>query len=174
MMSSLVKRLALPAIVLIWSASYFVEVLGYSKKNQYLIKPVFIAMAILFAVNAITDVMEWKKEQRDAGKREIREKETGERETGAEAAARSPVPAEERQTLLRSLFVVLSMAAYILILPHLGFVISTVLLAAGLLLLMQVRKLPVLILLPVILTGVLYAAFKLGLHIPLPAGFLGF
>lgn len=38
-MGSLIKKLALPAIVLLWSAAYFIEVAGYSKKNQYLIKP---------------------------------------------------------------------------------------------------------------------------------------
>lgn len=165
-MSALIKRLALPAMVLIWSASYFIEVSGYSKKNQYLIKPVFIAMVLLFIVNTITDVREWKKEQRE--KMELYQ----------EAAGRSPdmtgPTAEEKQTLLRSFFVVLSMAVYIVVMPYLGFVISTIVLVVFLLALMQVRKPIPMILLPVLLTGVLYAAFKIGLHIPLPAGFLGF
>lgn len=165
-MSALIKRLALPAMVLIWSASYFIEVSGYSKKNQYLIKPVFIAMVLLFIVNTITDVREWKKEQRE--KKELYQ----------EAAGRSPdmtgPTAEEKQTLLRSFFVVLSMAVYIVVMPYLGFVISTIVLVVFLLALMQVRKPIPMILLPVLLTGVLYAAFKMGLHIPLPAGFLGF
>lgn len=165
-MSALIKRLALPAMVLIWSASYFIEVSGYSKKNQYLIKPVFIVMVLLFIVNTITDVREWKKEQRE--KKELYQ----------ETAGRSPdmtgPTAEEKQTLLRSFFVVLSMAVYIVVMPYLGFVISTIVLVVFLLALMQVRKPIPMILLPVLLTGVLYAAFKIGLHIPLPAGFLGF
>lgn len=165
-MSALIKRLALPAMVLIWSASYFIEVSGYSKKNQYLIKPVFIVMVLLFIVNTITDVREWKKEQRE--KKELYQ----------ETAGRSPdmtgPTAEEKQTLLRSFFVVLSMAVYIVVMPYLGFVISTIVLVVFLLALMQVRKPIPMILLPVLLTGVLYAAFKMGLHIPLPAGFLGF
>lgn len=63
-MGSLIKRLAIPAIVLLWSATYFLEVAEYSKKNQYLIKPVFIVMVILFAVNTFTDIREWKMERK--------------------------------------------------------------------------------------------------------------
>lgn len=162
-MSSLFKRLALPVIVLLWSASYFIEVLGYSKKNQYLIKPVFIAMVILFLINTVTDVLEWKKEQR-----QIQGAEKG------DVRRPSVMEAEEKRTLLRSLLVVLSMAAYIIVMPYLGFVISTVALVVFLLALMQVRQPLPMILLPLILTGILFAAFKIGLHIPLPAGFLGF
>ena len=42
------------------------------------------------------------------------------------------------------------------------------------LLIMQVREFLPLILLPLIVNRILYAVFKTGLHIPLPAGFLGF
>ena len=83
-MGSLIKKLALPAIVLLWSAAYFIEVAGYSKKNQYLIKPVFIVMVILFVVNTFTDIREWRREQ-ESGK-------------GA-----SQISQEEKQVLLLSL-----------------------------------------------------------------------
>ena len=151
-MGSLIKKLALPAIVLLWSAAYFIEVAGYSKKNQYLIKPVFIVMVILFVVNTFTDIREWRREQ-ESGK-------------GA-----SQISQEEKQVLLKSLLVVVSMAVYVILMPHIGFIITT---AAVLLLIMQVREFLPLILLPLIVTGILYAVFKTGLHIPLPAGFLGF
>ncbi len=154
-MGSLIKRLAIPAIVLLWSATYFIEVVGYSKKNQYLIKPVFIVMVILFAVNTFTDIREWKRER--------------EENKGA-----LQISQEEKQVLIRSFFVVASMAVYVVIMPHLGFIITTVALLAVLLLIMQVRKPLPYILLPLIVTGILYAVFKIGLHIPLPAGFLGF
>ena len=152
-MGSLIKKLALPAIVLLWSAAYFIEVAGYSKKNQYLIKPVFIVMVILFVVNTFTDIREWRREQ-ESGK-------------GA-----SQISQEEKQVLLKSLFVVVSMAVYVILMPHIGFIITTAVLLA--VLLMQVREFLPLILLPLIVTGILYAVFKTGLHIPLPAGFLGF
>lgn len=154
-MGSLIKRLAIPAIVLLWSATYFIEVVGYSKKNQYLIKPVFIVMVILFAVNTFTDIREWKRE-REENKGELQ------------------ISQEEKQVLIRSFFVVASMAVYVVIMPHLGFIITTVALLAVLLLIMQVSKPLPYILLPLIVTGILYAVFKIGLHIPLPAGFLGF
>lgn len=154
-MGSLIKRLAIPAIVLLWSATYFIEVVGYSKKNQYLIKPVFIVMVILFAVNTFTDIREWKRER--------------EENKGA-----LQISQEEKQVLIRSFFVVASMAVYVVIMPHLGFIITTVALLAVLLLIMQVSKPLPYILLPLIVTGILYAVFKIGLHIPLPAGFLGF
>ncbi len=66
-MGSLIKKLALPAIVLLWSAAYFIEVAGYSKKNQYLIKPVFIVMVILFVVNTFTDIREWRENRNQEG-----------------------------------------------------------------------------------------------------------
>ena len=154
-MGSLIKKLALPAIVLLWSAAYFIEVAGYSKKNQYLIKPVFIVMVILFVVNTFTDIREWRREQ-ESGK-------------GA-----SQISQEEKQVLLKSLLVVVSMAVYVILMPHIGFIITTAVLLAVLLLIMQVREFLPLILLPLIVTGILYAVFTTGLHIPLPAGFLGF
>jgi cell division protein FtsW (lipid II flippase) len=154
-MGSLIKKLALPAIVLLWSAAYFIEVAGYSKKNQYLIKPAFIVMVILFVVNTFIDIREWRREQ-ESGK-------------GA-----SQISQEEKQLLLKSLLVVVSMAVYVILMPHIGFIITTAVLLVVLLLIMQVREFLPLILLPLIVTGILYAVFKTGLHIPLPAGFLGF
>lgn len=154
-MGSLIKRLAIPAIVLLWSATYFIEVAGYSKKNQYLIKPVFIVMVILFAVNTFTDIREWKRER--------------EENKGA-----LQISQEEKQVLFKSFLVVVSMAVYVIVMPHLGFIITTAVLLAVLLLVMQVKKPLPYILLPLIVTGILYAVFKIGLHIPLPAGFLGF
>ena len=105
-MGSLIKKLALPAIVLLWSAAYFIEVAGYSKKNQYLIKPVFIVMVILFVVNTFIDIREWRREQ-ESGK-------------GA-----SQISQEEKQVLLKSLLVVVSMAVYVILMPHIGFIITT-------------------------------------------------
>lgn len=67
-----------------------------------------------------------------------------------------------------------SMAVYVILMPHIGFIITTAVLLVVLLLIMQVREFLPLILLPLIVTGILYAVFKTGLHIPLPAGFLGF
>lgn len=154
-MGSLIKRLAIPAIVLLWSATYFIEVAGYSKKNQYLIKPVFIVMVVLFVVNTFTDIREWKRER--------------EENKGA-----LQISQEEKQVLFKSFLVVVSMAVYVIVMPHLGFIITTAVLLAVLLLIMQVKKPLPYILLPLIVTGILYAVFKLGLHIPLPAGFLGF
>lgn len=154
-MGSLIKRLAIPAIVLLWSATYFLEVAEYSKKNQYLIKPVFIVMVILFAVNTFTDIREWKMERK--------------KNKGA-----LQISQEEKQVLFKSLLVVVSMTVYVIVVPYFGFIITTVVLMTVLLLIMQVKKSMSYILLPLVVTGILYAVFKIGLRIPLPVGFLGF
>ena len=106
-------------------------------------------------VNTFTDIREWKRER--------------EENKGA-----LQISQEEKQVLFKSFLVVVSMAVYVIVMPHLGFIITTAVLLAVLLLIMQVKKPLPYILLPLIVTGILYAVFKLGLHIPLPAGFLGF
>lgn len=67
-----------------------------------------------------------------------------------------------------------SMTVYVIVVPYFGFIITTVVLMAVLLLIMQVKKSMSYILLPLVVTGILYAVFKIGLRIPLPVGFLGF
>ena len=136
-MGSLIKKLALPAIVLLWSAAYFIEVAGYSKKNQYLIKPVFIVMVILFVVNTFTDIREWRREQ-ESGK-------------GA-----SQISQEEKQVLLKSLLVVVSMAVYVILMPHIGFIITTAVFFGVLLLFFQGGGVLPFVFLSPFLTGVFY------------------
>ena len=69
-------------------------------------------MVILFVVNTFTDIREWRREQ-ESGK-------------GA-----SQISQEEKQVLLKSLLVVVSMAVYVILMPHIGFIITTAVFAGS-------------------------------------------
>lgn len=61
---------------------------------------------------------------------------------------------------------------YILLLPVVGYLTTTILYIAGLSLLLGIRRPVVITVYTVLLAGMLYAVFGLWLHVSLPAGFL--
>lgn len=162
-MESLIKKLAIPGVILVWAAVYFSEVITYSERNQYLIKPVFFVMLALFVVNTFADYWQWRgqrltfKPHAEGGKHQ--QKKTSQ---------------EEKRGYARIGTVLVLMSLYVAALPHLGFAISTVLLVLALLKFMRVNKLLPLCLVPSLLALFLYLVFKTFLGIPLPTGFLGF
>lgn len=148
----LLKKMALPTVVLVWAASYYVEVMGYSEKNHRLIQPVFWIMVLLYVINGITDYREWKSTQTEP----------------AEDTS-SPKPFDRK-----IIAVIVAMVAYVVLLNIFGFVISTLLFVAAVLFLMGERRWYLLIGIPIALVAVLYVVFRIALSIPLPIGFLGF
>lgn len=152
----LLKKMALPTIVLAWAATYYVEVMGYSAKNHRLIQPVFWVMVLLYVINGITDYREWKKEQAQEGEKP------------------SALKNLDREKAVRVVSVVAVMAIYVAVLGLLGFVISTLLFAGVVLFIMGERKWYKLVGIPLVLALFLYVVFRLALSIPLPTGFLGF
>ena len=48
----LLKKLALPTLIIAWAASYYIEVMGYSVKNHRMIQPIFWVMVALYLINA--------------------------------------------------------------------------------------------------------------------------
>lgn len=148
----LLKKMALPTVVLVWAASYYVEVMGYSEKNHRLIQPVFWIMVLLYIINGITDYREWKSTKTEQ----------------AEDTS-SPKPFDRK-----IIAVIVAMVAYVVLLNIFGFVISTLLFVAAVLFLMGERRWYLLIGIPIALVAVLYVVFRIALSIPLPIGFLGF
>lgn len=150
----LLKKMALPTIVLIWATSYYVEVMGYSVKNHRLIQPVFWVMALLYIINGVTDYREWKSVKTEPASQPT-EKSPVNRNHGARVAA-----------------VIGIMVAYVALLGFLGFLVSTLLFAGAILYLMGERKWYKIAGLPLVLVIALYLIFRVGLSIPLPTGFL--
>ena len=85
--------------------------------------------------------------------------------------------AEEKQPLFtpkmrKNLIMFASLALYMVLLEPLGFAIASVLFIFGTLLWLGVRKIPLLILVPVVTSAVLFYVFKYMLYIRLPLGLL--
>lgn len=154
-MLSLVQRIIMPTLAMIWATMYFFEVMQLSDKNHYLINPVFYVMAILYIVNTINDVKKWNKERSiDEKKKVVTKSKTN-----------------NKDVILIGMVVIISVV-YLMIMPKLGFVISTYLfLLAQLIVLKSDNKIMILAL-PIVLTGILYYAFTQLLGIPLPVGIL--
>lgn len=154
MKNFLLKRLAMPTAVLLWAVFYYVEVMGYSAKNHYLIQPVFWIMFVLYVINTIGDYREWKNTRSE-------EEETS-------------VKNIDKQKTIRIVSVVVIMGLYSIVMSFLGFLISTFIFTFGVLWVMAERKWYKLTLIPLFLDIFLYVVFHMGLRIPLPTGFLGF
>ena len=152
----LLKRIALPTLVLAWAVSYYFEVMGYSAKNHYLIQPIFWIMFILYIINTIGDYREWKNSQKNENETSISIKDV------------------DKKKAFKLVSVLAVMFLYAFVMSILGFLISTFIFTFAVLWIMGERKWYKLAFIPLGLDVFLYAVFYLGLRIPLPVGFLGF
>lgn len=89
----------------------------------------------------------------------------------AKTAARES-DAQSRSAGLLPLAGLAAVTAYLLLLPVLGFIVSTVLLNLGLLLLFRVRSPLMLAVFPPVMTAAVYLLFQRLLYVPLPRGLL--
>lgn len=80
----------------------------------------------------------------------------------------------DKKGLIRVLVCCLCVAVYLVIMPYLGFVLSTILLYVVVTLLMGSRNWIGILILSVVLTMVVYCVFKLGLSLRLPTGLFFF
>jgi len=151
MVLQIVQRLGVPFVLLLMAALYFLEVRGGKEQDLMLIKPVFYLAAVLFCINAATDL------------RDIL------RNAAAGAAAGKDKDPLKRMFSFAGLAVLLVAA-----LPYAGFLISSALFIFLVLLLFKVENKAVLYAMPVCVSLVLYMLFDFGFGVELPAGFLGF
>ncbi|MDD3203911.1 MAG: tripartite tricarboxylate transporter TctB family protein [Pygmaiobacter massiliensis] len=151
----LLKKMALPTIVLIWAGAYYIEVMGYSVKNHRLIQPIFWIMALLYIINGVTDYRAYQRRKSEAP---------------PVLTKKDPV---NREHMTRVLAIIGIMAGYVALLKFLGFVISTFLFGGAILYFMGEKKWYKVVGIPLVLVTALYLIFRIGLSIPLPTGFLG-
>lgn len=170
-MLGLIQTIIMPTIAMIWASVYFLEVMQLSEKNQYLIRPVFFIMVVLYVINTLGDVKKWKETQAEREKL-LAESEGEECPKEIELAR---IANKERKEDLIQLAMILGVSLiYLLIMPRLGFIISTILFLFAQLIVLKADKGPMLIVLPLVLTVVLHLAFTKILGIPLPVGILRF
>lgn len=80
----------------------------------------------------------------------------------------------DKKGFIRVLICFLCVAAYLVILPYLGFVLSTIMLCAAVAFLMGSRNWVGILILSVVLSLAVYCVFKLGLRLRLPTGLFFF
>jgi hypothetical protein len=138
-----IKVMVMPVVALIWATAYFIQVSRMSAEDQLLIRPVYFALLALFIYNTIKDL-------------------------------RNPEEAENQTTTLnRKVVIIAAMcAAFIALLPFLGFLLDSIAFILGALILFKVKDLKVLVGVPVIVSGVLYFLFTEAFFVPLPKGLL--
>ena len=151
MIPQIAQRIGIPFALLVMAALYFLEVREGKVQDLMLIRPVFYLMAVLFCINAATDlrdIMRSRQEQATAAK----EKDS-----------------------LRAIFSFAGLAILLVAaLPYAGFLISATVFICLVLLLFKVENKTVLFTMPVCVALALYALFKFVFGVELPAGFLGF
>lgn len=110
-MSMLLKRLAAPLLMLAWAVYYFLQVSRQNPQSQYLIRPVFYVICVIFAVIAAGEISRLRKEQKSAGG------------VGAPAI---PISDQVRALLKNKVALfMLTTLIYLLVMQLLGFILST-------------------------------------------------
>lgn len=180
----LLRKMALPTLVLIWAASYCLEVSGYSEKNNRLIIPIFWVMVLLWAINGIMDYREWKKTKKEQPGQAAPSQATSGQAVPSQATSDQTIPSQatpDKRSLsavlrqgknLSMISIIAAMVVYVAVLNTVGFLISTFLFAAAVLYFMGERAWYKLVGIPLILSVFLYVVFGILLSIPLPMGFL--
>ena len=149
-MLQIAQRIGIPFVLLAIAAFYFLEVRSGKALDLLLIRPVFYLMAVLFCINAITDL-------RDI----LKQKEKADGQSG-DASFKAILPL----AALAILFVVA--------LPYAGFLIASLVFLFAALFLFKVENKAMLYLMPVGVSIGLYLLFEKVFGVELPVGFLGF
>lgn len=161
-MSKLAKKLFLPVSAVILGGLYLNEVLAKSKEAAALIKPVYIAMCLCFAVILVQEIMAFRKEIII-------------QETDPDLAEKSDRKAsEEKKEIITVCICAAAMAVYLAALKYIGFCIPTAILLTAGFEFMKNHRLWLSALLAVIITAALFVVFHILLSVPLPQGFMGF
>jgi len=154
-MASLLQKIAIPTIVMVWATFYLFEVMELHVRNRYLIRPTYFVLLALYIFNTYTDIRKWKKA----------------RAISTEQMVESfKIPVEIKTLAVIALITV----GYLAIMPTVGFIFSTIAYLAILLLALNERKMFTLVFFPIVLTVGVYVVFRLFLRLPLPVGFVGF
>lgn len=148
-MSNLIQRLVAPVLMFGWSLYYFMQVSHQKPQSQYLIRPVFYVVTLLFAVIVYREVRAWHAEHTTDG-------------------SKSKLESKEVAVVAT---LVGGSALYLFLLPYAGFLCLTPVFLA-----LAFRYLKAswrsTLLLAVGLTAFVYIVFDVLLGVPLPAGLL--
>ena len=156
MLKAYLKKMTLPTVIMIWSATYFLECQSYKLKSRRLVSIVFFMMLGLYIINGLTDYLEVRKAYRQGA-----------------AATKKAASGLSSSAVIKMAAIFAVLIVYTLMLDRAGFIITT-LIGAGLIMwIMGERKAQLLILIPIILVTLLYVIFNFGLRVPLPKGILG-
>lgn len=152
MLLQIVQRIGIPFVLLFMATLYFFEVRGGKPQDLMLIKPVYCLMAILFFINAATDMRAL-----------LRDRDKEEASTVREVDSLKKI-------LQFSGLTILLVAA----LPFTGFLISAALFIFAVLAIFKVESKTVFYAMPPAVTLSLYLLFEHVFGVELPVGFLGF
>lgn len=159
-MIKFIKKMFIPSLILLWATYYFLEVKKLPEKNAILIQPVFILLVVFYFVNLFIDYKETKAEAAMQA----------EQVTDSEQQMQTKTPAEKKNYRLVAVFALLLMS--VVLIEPLGFLITIPLLVASILWIMDVRRWIPLIIMPLVLTAIVYFVFGVFLNVPLPPGIL--
>lgn len=147
MMLQIAQRIGIPFALLFLAGLYFLEVMGGKAQDLMLIKPVFYLMVLLFCINAVTDMRDILK-QKDH----------------IVSAKADPLT----KILPFAGLAILLVAG----LPYAGFCVSSIVFLFLVLFMFKVESKAVLVLMPLIVSTVLYLLFVYAFGVELPVGFL--
>jgi hypothetical protein len=156
-MLPLIQKIMVPSLVMIWASFYFFEVIKLSERNQYLIRPVFYIMLVLFIINTFTDYFDWKNAKM----------------TQKEGKVEASGIFKDLDYLKTLALVVLLSAGYIATMRTLGFVLSTAIYLLLQVIVLKSKNKLVIVGLPIALTIIVFLIFRQILGVPLPRGILG-
>lgn len=157
-MNKHVVNLFVPTLVVLWSLAYWAEIADIGARDKLLIRPVCILLCLIYCYLLWIEYKSYRLES-----------------TSGDSASGIRDKKNFWQILpKKEITIIALLATYLLIVPWLGFVVTSFIFMICMLYLLDVRKIHVIVGFSVISTGVLYLAFKVILMIPLPGGIFGF
>lgn len=148
------RKLLIPTGIILWSTWYYIEVMGKPKTAHVLVQPLFYLLLILYALICYTDYKEHfngKSQSHDAADK-----------------ARP----QEKRTAVVTLGCMIAATAYLISMPYLGFIFSTIVFLAASFCFLGARYKLWAIAAAALLAIALNAVFKIFLEVPLPTGSL--
>lgn len=159
-MNKHLMNLFVPTLVVIWSFMYWMSVYHVSSHNKLLIRPICILMFTVYLYFVFSEYVAYQREIKSHAADVI--------------DASDCAKGESKKIPVKEIVIIALVAVYLLIVPYLGFVLTSFAFMGCMLYILDVRAWRVIIAFSSICTGVLYLAFKVILMVPLPGGFMGF
>lgn len=153
-MKEFLKRIFAPTILVAWTVYYYLDVLDKDAKTGALIKPLSVVIFFLYVIIMIGEVRRYLKTKKNTEDKDKAK--------------------QDKKRFINLLICIGITAAYILLMPYLGFVIATSVFMSAMYLYVKAGKKLYVCIASVVFSILVFLLFSKVLAVPLPTNMFGF